>query len=64
MVGLSRISPIMMVRRLAQRVLQRDVEVLGVGADSSRWFTIDSFWKMNSTGSSSVMMWPVLRSLR
>ena len=36
-----------------------------VSVPTSRWFTIDFlFWKMYSTGSSSVRMWPDLRSLR
>ena len=36
-----------------------------VSVPTSRWFTIDFlFTKMNSTGSSSVRIWPDLRSLR
>src|SRR5213079_3268304 len=65
MVCLSRISPIRITSGAWRSAFFSATSNALVSVPTSRWFTIDFlFWKMNSTGSSSVRMWPDLRSLR
>ncbi len=65
MVCLSRISPIRMTSGAWRSAFFSATSKALVSVPTSRWFTIDFlFWKMNSTGSSRVRMWPDLRSLR
>src|SRR6266700_3900414 len=65
MVSLSRTSPIMMQSGAWRSAFFRPTFMSRVSVPTSRWFTIDFlFWKMNSTGSSSVRICPVRCSLR
>jgi len=65
MVCLSRISPIRMQSGAWRSAFFSAISKALVSVPTSRWLTIDFLLvKMNSTGSSSVRMWPDLRSLR
>ncbi len=65
MVCLSRISPIRMQSGAWRNAFFRAISKLLVSEPTSRWLTMDFlFLKMNSTGSSSVRMWPDFCSLR
>ncbi len=65
MVCLSRISPIRMQSGACRRAFFSATSKLLVSLPTSRWLTMDFLLvKMNSTGSSSVRMWPDFCSLR